>query len=195
MLKYFSIFNSLFKSLCLLVLTTFISGCVGGLWTGASLAYDRHNVYNKLTDYGLTDAATRALFADKLFRNEQCTLDVAVFNGDVLIVGHVPSVEMRDEANQRLRQVTGYRRLFNHITVSRNPSNNIPDMWITTKIRSQIIADDAINPKAFKIVTADGVVYIMGDVHKEQADKVVNIARRTEGVVRVVKMLKYFTYQ
>jgi len=45
------------------------------------------------------------------------------------------------------------------------------------------------------VVTSDRIVYLMGDVRKEQAEKVINIARFTSGVEWVVKMLKYFTYE
>ena len=35
----------------------------------------------------------------------------------------------------------------------------------------------------------------MGDVKPDQAEKVVKIARFTQGVERVVKILRYFTYE
>ena len=66
------------------------------------------------------------------------------------------------------------------------------DSLITAKIRSQIVADSEINPRAFKVVTSDGVVYLMGDVIPTQADWVVEIARNTAGVLTVVKLFKYY---
>ena len=38
-------------------------------------------------------------------------------------------------------------------------------------------------------------MYLLGDVKKEQANKVIGIARNASGVTRVVKLLKYYTYQ
>jgi osmotically-inducible protein OsmY len=35
----------------------------------------------------------------------------------------------------------------------------------------------------------------MGDVQTEQAEKVIKIARFTDGVQRVVKLMRYYTYQ
>jgi len=172
-----------------------LSACVGSLWTGASMVYDRHNVYKKLDDYRLFVKVNDAIAVDKLFKENNTVIDIAVFNGDILIAGHVPTMEMLAELRQRLHKVSGYRRLFNAVTFSTSPSNNLQDSWITTKIRSQIFADGSIDPNAFKIVTSDGVVYLMGDVHQDEADKVINSARHTVGVVRVVKILKYYTYQ
>lgn len=172
-----------------------LPGCVGGLWTGATMVYNRHNVYKKLDDYSLYLKVNNAIMVDNTFKNTESLIDIAIFNGDVLVAGHVPTAEMQTELSRRLAKVRGYRRLFNQVKVSASESNTVQDSWITTKIRGQIFADDSIDPNAFKIVTSDRVVYLMGDVHKEQAEKVINMARRTNDVVRVVKILKYFTYQ
>ena len=88
---------------------------------------------------------------------------------------------MYEELQRRLAKVKGYRRLFNQVGISPSASNSVQDSWITTKIRSQIFADGSIDPNAFKVVTSDKVVYLMGDVHREQAGKVINIARHTDG--------------
>ncbi|BCA97165.1 hemolysin [Legionella antarctica] len=172
-----------------------LSGCIGTIWTGASVIYDRHDTYKKLDDYHLLVEVNNVLAVDRTFNNKNCAIDIAVFNGDILLAGHVPSVELLDELSRRLRSVNGYRRLFNEITVNSIASNKIQDVWITTKIRSQILADSTIDPDAFKIVTSDRIVYLMGDVKRDEAEKVIKIARFTRGVEHVVKILRYFTYQ
>lgn len=179
----------------ILPLLLMLSGCVGGIWTGASLIYDRHNVYKKVDDYHLLLEVTNALYSDKKLKAEGCVLDLTVFNHDVLVAGHLPSDELLNEARQRLSLVKGYRHLFNEITVSNASSNTVQDGWITAKIRSQMFADDSIDPKVFKVITTDRIVYLMGDVQQDQGERVVQIARRTVGVLRVVKILQYFTYQ
>lgn len=171
-------------------------GCSGGnLWTGASMVYDRHHVYKKLDDYQLYAKVNNALTEDLLFRSPNCVLDVTVFNGDILIAGHLPNGEIDAELRQRLTKVKGYRRLFNEVQVSNTPSNSLQDGWITAKIRSQIFADSSIDPNAFKVITADGIVYLMGDVRPKEAQTVVTIARRTTGVIHVVKIFKYLVYR
>ncbi|MCW8399093.1 BON domain-containing protein [Legionella sp. PATHC038] len=180
----------------LLVLVLFcLSGCIGSLWTGATMVYDRHDVYKKLDDYNLFLKVNNAITVDNAFKNNNCVIDIAIFNGDVLLAGHVPTAEMQAELQRRLATVKGYRRLFNQVRVSSAGSNSMQDSWITAKIRSQIFADGSIDPNAFKVVTSDRVVYLMGDVHQEQAEKVINMARQTSDVARVVKILKYYTYQ
>lgn len=172
-----------------------LSGCLSNLWTGANLVYDRHDVYKKLNDYHLLMQVNNTLYSDKLFKCDYCALDVGVFNGDILVAGHLPSLELRNEARQRLFKIKEYRHLFIEINLSQTTANSVHDSWITTKIRSQIFADDSIDPNAFKIITSDSIVYLMGDVKAEQAKQVISISRTTSGVTRVVKLLNYFTYQ
>ncbi|MBN9231800.1 MAG: hemolysin [Legionella sp. 40-6] len=181
---------------CWFIFSVLLVGCTGSnLWTGANLIYDRHSVYKKLDDYQLILQLNTLLAQDGLFKREKTGIDFAVFNGDVLIVGTVPNASLLQELTYRLKKFQGYRRLFNVVKVNNQASNSVYDSWITAKIRSQIFADASIDPHAFKILTAEGVVYLMGDVWPEQAKKVVTIAQHTAGVVHVVKIFKYLEYQ
>lgn len=181
---------------CLLVLclSLLLSGCLGTIWTGAYTVYDRHSVYLKLNDFQLSTQVNEVLAVNKTFANSECVIDITVFNGDILLAGHLPSLEMMEEFNRRISKVKGYRRLFIKMVVQQVSSNSIEDSWLTAKVRSLIFADASIDPKAFKIVTTDRIVYLMGDVKPDQAEKVINMARSVEGVTRVVKLLRYFTY-
>jgi osmotically-inducible protein OsmY len=168
-----------------------LSSCIGSLWTGASFVYDRHDVYKQFGDFNLSANASRALYKDKLFKCATCTIDLAVFNNDILLAGHVPNASLRKEAQRRV-MLPGYRRLFNQLAINQSLPNTVEDSWITTKVRSKILQNADIDPDQFKIVTADQIVYIMGDVIPSQARKVIDIARSTRGVKRVVKLLRYY---
>lgn len=189
--------SCLFKTSFLKLLTIvcscfFLSGCLSGVWTGANLFYDRHTIYDSLSDYDLNTRALHALHQNEPFDCPECHIDLAVFNGDILLAGHVETEALREEAYSRVSKVSGYRRLFKRISIDPFRTDLMKDTWITAKIRSQIIADSEINPKSFKVVTSDQIVYLMGDVIPEQSAWVVDIARRTNGVIRVVKLFKYY---
>lgn len=174
-----------------------ITGCMelSSVWTGASMIYDRHDLYKKFNDYQLAALANRALYHDPLFKRPGTIIEVAALNGDLLIVGHVPNESLREIAARRIaNEKLHYRRFFNQIAVGYYPDNTVEDSWITTKIRSQIVGDAEINPNQFKVITVDKVVYLMGDALAEDAIRVINIARGTEGVVRVVKLFKFYRY-
>jgi len=179
-------------SILLITLACMLTSCVSGVWTGANLFYNRHDVYNSYNDFELNTRIRNALYHDKLLHGRESHLDLAVFNGDVLLAGHVSSESIRDEVYRRAMAQAGYRRLFKRLSIQPPQSTSITDTWITTQIRSKIIADSEIDPNAFKIITSDQIVYIMGDVDPKQAEWVVTIARSTAGVKRVVKLLKYY---
>lgn len=191
LLKYFNIFGKLLKGLSLLALCLMACACVGTVWTGASLVYDRHNVYKKIDDFQLAGNINRALYKDKIFKRKDCAIDVAVFNGDILLAGNVPNNTLRQLALQRA-SLPGKRRLFNQLSVSPYPQRFFQDSWITGQIRSQILGDGRINPNAFKIITVNATVYLMGDVLPEQAKLVIYYARKTWGVKQVVTLFKYY---
>ena len=162
------------------------------IWTGANLVYDRHNVYIKINDFQLNANANRALYHDKVFKREDCSIDLAVFNRDILLVGRVPTEALREEAYARVKNVPGKRRLFNQLAVNHTPEDPVLDSWITAKIRSQIFADADIDPNKFKVLTYGQIVYLMGDVVPGQAKKVIQFARECSRVARVVKLFKYY---
>ena len=177
---------------CLLLLfSSLLSGCLSHLWTGASLVYNRHTLYHTLNDYQLALAAQHSLFKDKLFKGDNNVLELAVFNQDVLVAGHLNSKFLRNMANKRMKKLP-YRHLFMQIAIHHNYSNTLENAWITTKIRSQILADSKIDPNAFKIITVDNIVYVMGDVKPAHAKRVLLIAKKTRDVLRVVKLLNYY---
>jgi osmotically-inducible protein OsmY len=181
--------------LVVLFLACGLSSCISNVWTGASLLYDRHSLYEKFADYRLIAQINNVLAVNKTFAQNGCILDIGVFHGDILIAGHLPTDDLYQELRRRLRQLKGYRRLFNEVKLAKWENNSVQDSWITAKIRSRIFADDSIDPNAFKVITSDRVVYLMGDVKADEAAKVVQIARSTNGVEQVVKIMKYFTYQ
>lgn len=169
-----------------------LQGCVSGVWSGANFIYDRHNVYKKISDYSLGQHTTKILFADKVLKQKGCGLDVAIFNQDILIAGHVPNRKLYDTAMRRISYLNNYRHLYKVIRIS-DEDTSLDDTWITTKVRSQIIADSEVDPNIFKVITVDSTVYLMGDVPKKQAQRVIAIARETDGVLKVIKLLHYYT--
>jgi len=176
----------------LVMSSVLLTGCIGYVWTGASVLYDRHTLYKKLNDFKLNAKVKRILYKDDKLKCEGCSIELAVFKGDILLVGRVPDEELREEAKARIESVQGYRRLFNQIAVGPATEDMLQDNWITTKIRSQIFADSDINPEDFKVVTSEKIVYLMGDVIPQQASRVIGFARECNGVKRVVKLFKYY---
>lgn len=175
-----------------MICVTLLSGCIGEIWTGVSVLYDRHTIYKQISDFQLDAGIGRALYKDQRFKAKNCSLDYAVFNGDVLVVGYLPNDALKREVRERVEKVQGARRYFFELSVGKPTDNVVEDDWITAKIRSEIFADASVNPKVFKVVTFDRVVYLMGDVLPLQANRVIQLARSCSRVKRVVKLFRYY---
>lgn len=154
--------------------------------------YERHHIYKKINDYQLSSMVYRLLFIDKKLKNQQCLVEITVFNGDILISGHVPSADIKELIAFRLHKLSGYRAIYNEITINTSKSNQLLDSWITAKIRSKIITNSQIAPSDFKITTTDAIVYIMGDIKANQASQVIAIVQNTNGVRMIVKLIHYY---
>jgi hyperosmotically inducible protein len=67
----------------------------------------------------------------------------------------------------------------------------ITDGWITSRIKTKFMADDALRASAIDVDTADNVVTLNGAVPNEAARaKALSLAKEVEGVSQVVDKLK-----
>jgi osmotically-inducible protein OsmY len=54
-----------------------------------------------------------------------------------------------------------------------------------------MLATQDLKSSSIKVITENGIVYLMGMVSPEQADIAVDIARKVAGVQRVIKIFIY----
>lgn len=182
------------RTVCVSILCLGLSACLSDVWTGANVIYDRHNWYKKLDDLQLLTQVKQALYVDGQLKCRGCSIETTVFKRDVLLVWYVPTQSLRALVDKRMQSVHGKRHFYNELALTdeTESSDSILDSWITAKIRSEIVSDSSIEPSQFKVVTSNRVVYLMGDVMPEQAEKVVMFAREWSEVKRVVKLFQYY---
>lgn len=172
-----------------------LTGCIGPVMTGAQLYYERHELNQSMQNHHLSSNANLVLRQHKKALQGSRVVVIA-FNHDLVVLGQARTRQLKAKISQWFKPLRGVRRLFNEMDIGRPISfgQRLQDGWITTKIRSQMLVIDDLNQKAFKIVTENGVVYILGDVKLAQAKLVVNIARHTMGVRKVIRILRYYRY-
>jgi hyperosmotically inducible protein len=65
-------------------------------------------------------------------------------------------------------------------------SQPVGDSWITTKVKSKLLAHDETEGSEIDVDTLEGVVHLSGALGSQaEIDKAVEIARSTEGVIDV----------
>lgn len=129
--------------------------------------------------------------ADEGFKGAH--IDITSYNGIVLLTGQVSSDQLSSLAESTARQVRNVRRVHNALTVA-GPTSipaRLNDSWLKTKIKTRMLFTEGANPAKIKVVVEDGGIYLMGLVTQEQADQAVELAHRTYGVQKIVKVFEY----
>ena len=65
------------------------------------------------------------------------------------------------------------------------------DSWLTTKIKSALAAEEDTDATRIKVVTENGVVFLLGLLSRAEADAAVAVTRDIQGVQKIVKLFEY----
>jgi len=180
----------------LVTILTLLQGCVavaaGGAVAGASAAVDRRTTGTFVEDESIELKSVRAIMADKDL-NAQAHMNVTSYNTIVLLTGEAPTDELRQRAEKIVRGVEKVSTVHNEVNVAAPSSmmTRSSDTVITSKVKTKLLADENIEGVNIKVVTENGVVYLMGLMNRAMADLATEVARQTGGVQKVVKVFQY----
>ncbi len=173
-----------------------LQGCatavVTGAATGMSIAHDRRTTGSVIDDQGIEFKAASAIYKDKTLY-DQSHINVTSYNGSVLLTGETPTEQLKQRAADLVRKIDKVRRIYNELRIAAPSSlpSRSSDTWITSKVKTKLAAAKDVDPLYIKVVTENGVVYLMGLVTHAEADKTVNVVKKIAGVQRVVKLFEY----
>ena len=124
---------------------------------------------------------------------ERAHINVAVFNGLVLLTGEVSSATMKTLAGDVARDYTRVRQVYNELQVRGNTSiiSRTNDTIISGKIKTKLAFNKGVNYSDLMVITEDSIVYLLGTVSEATGDLAAETARNTSGVKKVVKCLEY----
>jgi osmotically-inducible protein OsmY len=160
--------------------------------TGAQVVYNRHEIEKNLQDHYLTLQAYQALFV-KTDQFKNANISISTYNNEMLLAGQVPEAWQKTKIEKIIKQIPNIGNIYNLLQVQ-SPSSaltRVSDTWITTKIKTKLIASNDVDASRVKVVTENGTVYLMGVLLPEQADAAVELASNTAGVQSVVKIFSY----
>jgi osmotically-inducible protein OsmY len=185
------------KIIALITVTLSLQGCifVVGAAAGAvavSAVYDHRKVEQVTQDNNTNNKVIDKINAVPGLK-ENSHISVTTFNKVVLLTGEANTPEIRQQAEEAAHTVADITQVYNQLTIQ-GPSSSLSrtsDSWITTKIKTQMLATKGLQSGTIKVVTENGAVYLMGIVSRDQADTSVNIARQVSGVQKVVKIFQY----
>ncbi|WP_349572099.1 BON domain-containing protein [Azotobacter salinestris] len=118
---------------------------------------------------------------------------VTTYNGVTLLAGQTPRTELKQLAEQAALSVPGVTRVHNEIQIL-SPTSLLArsnDSLLTTKIKTQMLADNTIPGSKIKVITENGIVYLMGLITRQEANRAASLVQGISGVQKVVKLFQY----
>ena len=185
--------------LAVALLASLLGGCaavvVTGAATGANVAHDRRTVGAFIDDEGIELKALLAITEDKEVY-KQVHVNVISVNGVVLLVGQAPTEKLRMKVEDITRDIEKVRVVHNEIAIAAPNSymTRSSDSLITAKVKGSLFGikgQEGFDPTRVKVVTENGIVYLMGILYRLEADAVATRASRVSGVQKVVKLFEY----
>ena len=137
------------------------------------------------------DAAQRIDAADERLATSH--VNVTSYHGILLLTGEVQDETLRGRAESALEGLRDVRAVHNELTVG-SPTGFVAranDGWLAAKVMSRFASSADVDVGRIKVVTADGVVYLMGVLPRQQANAAAEAARTIFGVRKVVKVFDY----
>jgi osmotically-inducible protein OsmY len=174
-----------------------LQGCMSfttgsGAPAGATVVNDKRTLQTIADDQNIEHTADTQISKNTVL-NTNSHIVVVSFNHAVLLVGQVPTQNVRQRVEAMVQALPKVTRVYNQLDIAAptSPMTRSNDTWITTKVKSQMIGAKGLNSGQIKVVTENGTVYLMGVVTRKQADLASDVTRRVTGVKRVVTLFEY----
>lgn len=186
--------STLLLSITILLPCLQLQGCAvaavsGAAATGVAMVADRRTAGTIIDDQAIELKALHSLTRNPdLWKKSH--ISVVSYNNDVLVVGQTPSQEMKQQAEEAIKTIPRVRRIYNELSLSEPVSlkTRSKDSWITTQVKAKMVGTREINPARVKVVTEDGVVYLLGITNPTEQSSATESARSISGVNKVVQI-------
>ena len=113
----------------------------------------------------------------------------STYMGNIILTGQA-NAEQIEKAERLAYQVEGVKKVYNQIRASEpvGAGTISNDMWITTKVKSQLVINSKTKARNIKVVTEDGEVFLIGIVNSEEGQEAASLASKVAGVRKVVTL-------
>jgi osmotically-inducible protein OsmY len=173
-----------------------LQGCIGvlagGAIAGGFAASDRRTLGTQTEDKGITLKAGSRVEA---VVGQPAHINAVSFNRKLLLTGEVRNEEAKQAAGREAATIPNVEGVFNELTVGEPSSvgTRSNDTYITSKVLASLFDAKDVFSSSFKVVTENGVVYLMGRVTQREGDRGAEIVRGIDGVQKVVTVYDYLT--
>lgn len=184
------------KALPIIVICLMLQGCFGAFVAGAAaggvVAYEGRNFNQKKADHQLTVEIQKRIENNPDLKNK-CRIIVEAYDGVVLIAGQAPTQAMHDLAIKIAQATPGAKRVYDELVIGKPISamTQSSDAWITTKVKTELLAAKGLDSSQIKVITENSVVYLMGITTPKQAKIASETTRKVSSVKKVVTLFEF----
>ncbi|MDO8178805.1 MAG: BON domain-containing protein [Undibacterium sp.] len=173
-----------------------LQGCVelmiGSAVVGTFAATDRRTFGAQADDKAIV------LKGENRMRNalgSAAHINVSSFNRRALLTGEVADERAKETAEREMRAVDGVLEVANELEIGpiTSYSTRSNDTLITTKVKASFVDTKDLYGSAFKVVTENGAVFLMGRVTQREGNLAGDVTRGVSGVRKVVKIFDYIS--
>ena len=181
-----------FKILILLLITLFLSGCIGvsskGIFgTGVSVALDPRSLGTQIDDSIMQkNLSARLILMDKKYF---LSIKSKVLDGRIFLTGKVDNPEEKLKITKLAWETEGVRSVRNDIKIKEkfNFQQSAKDILITSQLRTALILNKEIKAINYQIDTYKKKIYVYGiALTSDEKDLVVNEAKEILDVEDVI---------
>jgi len=181
-----------FRILTLLLITLFLSGCVGvsskGIFgTGVSVALDPRSLGTQIDDSIMQkNLSARLVLMDKKYF---LSIKSKVLDGRIFLTGKVDNPEEKLEITKLAWETEGARSVRNDIKIKEkfNFKQSAKDILITSQLRTALILNKEIKATNYQIDTYKKKIYVYGiALTSDEKELVVNEAKEILDVEDVI---------
>jgi hyperosmotically inducible protein len=189
---------SIFTQLMLAGVAVFALG-IAGAYADDATAPTAHSdsVGAAISDTDITAKVKVKLADEKGLKGSD--ISVTTTNGVVTLSGSAASSSAKSEAERLTKQVKGVKDVDDELKtdsssklssdtkdVANDTKHEVSDSWITTKVKSEFLADSVTKSFDIKVVTTNGVVVLSGTLpNKDAVAHAKDVAEKVKGVKSV----------
>ncbi len=184
------------KLLLLLGSVWLLSGCAAVLVGGAAVSTitvneDPRSLGAQIDD---TTYATkiRSALSNTPAIEKNANVNVHVYNGAVLLTGQAQNSNIKAEAERVATAAADVVTVHNQIRIANSTavSTQAHDVWLSSKVRTNLLANKEVNSLKIDVVVEDSEVFLMGIVSEAEAQKAIEVVRNISGVSKVFSVFE-----
>ena len=118
---------------------------------------------------------------------------VTSYNGIVLVTGQTPRAELKELAGKAANSVQSAKKVHNELQITQPTSGLVRsnDALLTTSIKTRMLSYNDVPASKVKVVTENGVVYLLGIISRAEAQRATSVVQDVNGVQKIVRLFEY----